>query len=165
MEWETIIANGVFLLVGSIIGGACSYFGTKKGIEMQIESEKTERKMLINNLLNTLLADEIEYNIKQIMSIEVLKLEITKRSKGETANQYGHNSNRNVTEQFNKVEQIILNNITVETKYVLDLYRFIKFYNRGGVIEINEYPIDAAKDFMTSVRYFENKYRISYVKK
>ncbi|MGE8037881.1 hypothetical protein [Lysinibacillus sp. NPDC093692] len=160
MDWQSIVANGGFVVLGAIIGGAGSYFGTRSGIKLQFNNEETRRNNLIDNVLKTLLNDEIKYNISEKVMNSILVGHVRNRSNGNTVDQYSFYSSKCRTTQFDKVENLLLSNLNGDTKKVMDFYRFIKFYDVTSGREINDYPMDASKEFIVAYDYFVEKFNI-----
>ncbi len=165
MDWQSIVANGGFVILGAIIGGACSYFGTRSGIKLQLHNEETRRKNLIDNVLQTLLNDEIKYNISEEVMNSKLIGHVRNKSNGNSVDHYNFYSSKCRTTQFDKVENLLLSNLNDDTKKVMDFYRFIKFYDVTSGREINDYPIDASKEFIVAYDYFVEKFIIDSNKK
>jgi len=161
MDWQTVFANGGFVVLGAIIGGVGSYLGTRSGIKLQFKNEETRRNNLIENIFNTLLADEIKYNISEIIKPSS-KLEslVRARANGKTVEQYSFWSSKCRTTQFDKVENLLLSNLNNDTKKVLDFYRFVKFYDASSGREINDYQLYASNEFIVAYDHFVEKFNI-----
>lgn len=147
MEWETVIANGLFVVVGAGIGGFATIFSSNRTIKKQNEETIKKEEEFAAAVVEKFLYDEMKNNLNWILNnAKPLKNALLVRCKGGVVNpNYSIDTSELRNDEFQKVKYDLVKFKTNEIKHIFNFYRFIDICQGGK--SINELNAKDARIF------------------
>ena len=159
MDWETTIANGLFVVLGAGIGGFATIFSSNRTIKKQNEESIKKEEEFAAAVVEKFLYDEINYNLLWIINnAKPLYNALIERKGGGVVNpNYSFNSSELRNDEYQKVKYDLVKYKTDEIKHIFNLYRYIDICQGGK--SINELNAKDADTFGLAIQELLKKFK------